>query len=333
MEIIMTDKILIVENISKEYSIRKNLLIKENPVKALDDVSFYVKKGETLGLVGESGSGKSTLGKLITRLQYPNSGKIFFEDKNIFDYSEKEFRKKRKDIQMIFQESSFSLDPKMVIEDILKQTIKLHLNLNSSSIKTKIQSLLEEVGLPQSIKNKFPTELSGGQKQRVSIAKAIAVEPKFIFCDEPVSSLDVSVQSKILNLLMDIQDAYGITYLFVAHGLNVVKHVSDRVVVLYRGKIMEIGRTSDIYENPYNPYTKALISSFSDFSSESSNKRNPIILKGELYESYGKNTGCVFFNRCYKAKEYCRENEPKLESLENGRLCACHYKEVNIEKV
>jgi len=329
----MTDKILRVENISKEYTVRKNFFIKENPLKALDNVSFYVKKGETLGLVGESGSGKSTLGKLITRLQSPTRGKIFFEDENIFDYSEKEFRKKRKDIQMVFQESSYSLDPKMVIEDILKQTIKLHFSMNNKLIKDKVTNLIEEVGLPTSVKDKFPTELSGGQKQRVSIAKAIAVEPKFIFCDEPVSSLDVSVQSKILNLLMDIQDRHNITYLFVAHGLNVVKHVSDRVIVLFKGKIMEIGKTKDIYDNPYNPYTKALISSFSDFSSEKTKKSKTIILKGELYESYNHSKGCVFFNRCYKAKNYCRDNEPKLEDLGNDRLCACHFKEVNIEKI
>ncbi|MDW7667316.1 MAG: ABC transporter ATP-binding protein [Bacillota bacterium] len=329
----MKDKILVVENISKEYTVKKNYFIKENPLKALDDVNFFVNRGETLGLVGESGSGKSTIGKLITRLQYPTKGKIFFEGKNIYDYSEKEFRKKRKDIQMIFQESSYSLDPKMLIQDILKQTIKLHINTNKKSIDMKINNLLEEVGLPASVKSKFPPELSGGQKQRVSIAKAISIQPEFIFCDEPVSSLDVSVQSKILNLLMDIQKRRNITYLFVAHGLNVVKHVSDRVIVLYRGKIMEIGKTKDIYDNPFNPYTKALISSFSDFSNEPTKKSKPIILKGELYESYNNSKGCVFFNRCYKAKEYCGENKPELEDLRNGRLCACHYKEVNIEKV
>jgi len=328
----MKDKILIVENISKEYEVNKNLFIKKSPIKALDDVSFYVNQGETLGLVGESGSGKSTLGKLITRLDHPTRGKVYFEGRNIYDYSIKEFRKKRKNIQMIFQESSYSLDPKMIIEDILKQTLKLHFKINNQNAKKRITKLLEEVGLPESIKNKFPTELSGGQKQRVGIAKAISVEPKFIFCDEPVSSLDVSVQSKILNLLMDIQKKRNITYLFVAHGLNVVKHVSDRVVVLYRGKIMEVGKTEGIYENPLNPYTKALISSFSEFSNKSDGKR-PIILKGELFENYDLETGCVFFNRCYKAKEYCRENEPVLENLGNDRYCACHYKEEAIEEI
>lgn len=315
-----------VRNLVKHFPVNLGLL-KDKPktVKAVDGVSFKIYSGETLGLVGESGCGKSTTGNLILRLLPATSGEVLLDGVNIQKYSNRQFRKLRKDLQIIFQNSSCALDPKMTIEDILSEPLVIHKVVPRIQIPREVERLLELVGLSKLSAKKFPHEFSGGQKQRIGIAKAISTKPKFILCDEPVSSLDVSIQSQILNLMDDLQKEYNLTYLFIAHGLNVVRHVSNRVGVMYLGKIVEIGDVEEIYNNPKHPYTEALISAFPEPDIDT--KRDRIILKGEIPSPINRPKGCAFHTRCHKAMDICREREPELKEIKDGYSVACFLTE------
>lgn len=310
-----------VKNLVKHFPVNLGLTDSPKTVKAVDGISFKIYSGETLGLVGESGCGKSTTGNLILRLLPATDGEVLLNGVNIQKYSNRQFRKLRKDLQVIFQNSSCALDPKMTIEDILSEPLVIHKVVPRVQIPREVERLLELVGLSKLAAKKFPHEFSGGQKQRIGIAKAIATNPKFILCDEPVSSLDVSIQSQILNLMDDLQKEYKLTYLFIAHGLNVVRHVSNRVGVMYLGKIVEIGDVEEIYDNPKHPYTEALISAFPDPDIDA--KRDRIILKGEVPSPINRPKGCAFHTRCHKAIDICKEEEPELKEIKDGYSVAC----------
>ncbi|SDY97440.1 peptide/nickel transport system ATP-binding protein [Proteiniborus ethanoligenes] len=317
-----------VRNLTKHFPVNLGIITdKPKTIKAVDGVSFKIHKGETFGLVGESGCGKSTTGNLILRLLPATSGEVLLNGVNIQNYREKEFRKLRKDLQIIFQNSSCALDPKMTIEDILSEPLLIHKIVPRMEISKEVNRLLQLVGLSSLAAKKFPHEFSGGQKQRIGIAKALSTRPKFILCDEPVSSLDVSIQSQILNLMGDLQKEYSLTYLFIAHGLNVVRHVSSRVGVMYLGKIVEIGDVEQIYNNPRHPYTQALISAFLEPDLEY--KRDRVILKGEIPSPINRPKGCAFHPRCHKAMDICKEKEPLLAEIEEGYSVSCFLNECN----
>lgn len=297
----------------------------KNYVRAVDGVSFDIFEGETLGLVGESGCGKSTTGRLILRLIKPTSGEVFLEGRNINNLSEKEMRKIRKDIQVVFQNPYSALDPKMTIEDILSEPLSIHKVVYKYNYSTEVRRLLELVGLSPKDATKFPHEFSGGQRQRIGIARAIATRPKFIICDEPVSALDVSVQSQILNLLNDLQKELKVSYLFIAHGLNVISHVSNKVGVMYLGKIVEMGTREDIFKTPLHPYTKVLISSAPTQNPWSLRQRE--MLTGEVPSPIFQPKGCSFHPRCKFALDICSDQTPSIQIAKGYHTVACHLYE------
>ncbi|MGO1369623.1 MAG: ABC transporter ATP-binding protein [Senegalia sp. (in: firmicutes)] len=324
------ERLIEVQNLKKYFNVdNSNIFKDEKKLKAVDGISFDINKGETFGLVGESGSGKSTTGLLMLRLLNPTSGSVYLEGKDIFKYSKAKFRHLRKDLQIIFQDASWALDPKMIIEDILSEPLKIHNIVPRFEREKEVKRLLNIVGLSSKDMKKFPHEFSGGERQRIGIAKAISTKPKFILCDEPVSALDVSIQSKILNLLRDLQSEYDLTYLFIAHGLNVVRHVSDRVGVMYLGRLMEVGDVHTIYNNPKHPYTEALISAFPHTDPEIESKR--IILKGEIPSPINPPLGCVFHTRCPKKMDICEKLVPKLTEVDKDHKSACFLDERVIE--
>lgn len=311
-----------VENLKKTFTLKSKVLgIKTGAVQAVNGIDFSIKKGRTLGLVGESGSGKSTTGRLILRLLEPTEGKVFLEGQDISKISNREFRKMRKNLQMVFQNPYSALDYKMTIEDILIQPLHIHKIVPPLEYKKEVERLLEIVGLSKKARRKFPHEFSGGQRQRIGIARGLSTKPKFMVCDEPVSALDVSVQSQIINLLKDLQKEYNLTYLFIAHGLNVIKHVSDQVAVMYLGKIVEIGEAEEIFQRPKHPYTTALMSASPVPNPEA--KRSRIHLKNEIPSALNIPTGCSFHTRCPKSMEICKKDEPELK-LHRTHLVACH---------
>lgn len=315
-------------NLKKHFLIKDKIFgVNEGVVNAVNGVDFRIGKGETLGLVGESGSGKSTIGRLILRLLEPTEGKIYLEGKDISTISNKEFRKLRKDLQIVFQNPYSALDYKMTIEDILIQPLQIHKIVPPLEYKNEVRRLLEMVGLSRQDSKKFPHEFSGGQRQRIAIAKALATKPKFVVCDEAVSALDVSVQSQILNLIMDLQDEFGLSYLFISHDLSVIKHISNKVAVMYLGKIVERGDVDDIFNCPKHPYTKALMSASP--VPEPNRNINRIRLKGEIPSAMDIPSGCAFHNRCSKKMAKCEIIEPGLIELNDGRVVSCHlYEEV-----
>lgn len=318
--------LIVINNLKKHFKVNsKSYSFNNNLVKAVDGISFNINEGETFGLVGESGSGKSTTGNLILRLLPATDGEIYLNGTEIHQIHEKKFRKLRKDLQIIFQDSSYALDPKMLIEDILAEPLIIHKVVSKYEVRNEVARLLDIVGLSKLAAKKFPHEFSGGQKQRIGIAKALASRPKFIVCDEPVSALDVSVQSQILNLIKDLQDEFKLTYLFIAHGLNVVKHVSNRVGVMYLGKMMEIGDVTEIYDNPKHPYTKALISAFPD--PDPNSKRERIILEGDIPSPINRPSGCLFHTRCPYAMDICKEIEPDMKKITDSRSLSCFLEE------
>lgn len=325
------DEILLsVKNLVKRFPIKGGILNREvASVKAVSDVSFEIKKGETLGLVGESGCGKSTLGRCILRLIEPSSGSVFYGGRDITQIDAYEMRKLRRKMQIIFQDPYASLNPRMTVEQILSEPLEIHELAHTKQEKHKrIFKLLDLVGLRRESIARYPHEFSGGQRQRICIARALAVEPEFIVCDEPVSALDVSIQAQIVNLMQDLQKELALTYLFIAHDLKVVEHISNRVAVMYLGKIVEIADAEELYHNPAHPYTRALLSAIPIPDPEY--KKERIILRGDVPSPINPPSGCYFHPRCPQAKDECKNAWPalhELKSSKNGHQAACHFVE------
>lgn len=317
------DYILEAKNLKKYFPIKGGVLKRTvGHVKAVDDVSLNIIRGETLGVVGESGSGKSTLGRVILRLLDPTGGQIVFENEDITTLNNRQLRPFRKDMQIVFQDPFASLNPKMNVQELIEEPLLVQTSLSKSERKEKAMDLLGKVGLRPDARLKYPHEFSGGQRQRISIARALALNPKFIICDEPVSALDVSIQAQVLNLMADLQDEFNLTYLFIAHDLSVVKHISDRVAVMYLGRIAEIAPKKNLYEAPLHPYTEALLSAVP--STDVLAKREKIILKGDLPSPSNPPSGCAFRTRCPKAHERCAIDRPDLINVSEGHYVACH---------
>ncbi|KMY51935.1 ABC transporter ATP-binding protein [Peribacillus loiseleuriae] len=319
----MTQPLVQVENLKMHFPIKGGLLGKTvGSVKAVDGISFSIKKGETLGLVGESGCGKSTTGRMILRLLEPSDGTIYFEGKDITKLSTNEMRKTRSEMQMVFQDPFASLNPRHTIGKILEEPLIVHGVKDRRERKQRVQELLEVVGLSSYHASRYPHQFSGGQRQRIGIARALAINPKLIIADEPVSALDVSIQSQVLNLLQDLQKEYGLTYLFIAHDLGVVRHISDRVGVMYLGQLVEISESEDLYRNPLHPYTQALLSAVP--IPDVTYKQERVILQGDVPSPVNPPKGCPFHTRCPKAMEQCSNIRPILKELEQGHHVACH---------
>ena len=319
----MANSLLQVKNLVKYFPIKKGVFRRTiGWVKAVDDVSFEVYEGETVGLVGESGCGKTTTALTILRLEEPTKGQVIFDNKNITKLKKSEMRKERKDMQIIFQDPYSSLNPRIKIKDIIAEGMLTHKIVNSRDKYKRVGELLEKVGIPPEYMDRFPHEFSGGQRQRIGIARALALEPKIIMCDEAVSALDVSIRSQIINLLKDLQKEFNLTYLFIAHDLSVIKYISDRVVVMYLGKVVEIADKKELFADTMHPYTQALISAVPVPNPDY--KKERIILKGDVPSPANPPKGCRFHPRCSKAIERCSEIEPKLEEVKSGHLCACH---------
>ncbi len=319
-----TEPLLEVRNLVKYFPITKGFIFQRQvgAVKAVDDLSFTINRGETLGLVGESGCGKTTTGRVILRLMEPTSGEAYFEGRNIFKLAKEELRRLRRDMQIIFQDPYSSLNPRMTVGDIVGEPLEIHNLARGKDKVRRVQELLEVVGLSPYHANRYPHEFSGGQRQRIGIARALAVNPKLIICDEPVSALDVSIQAQVLNLLQELQKEFGLTYLFIAHDLSVVKHISDRIAVMYLGRIVEIATADEMFENPQHPYTEALLSAVP--IPDPALRRERIILPGDVPSPVNPPKGCRFHTRCLYAQESCRINDPALEDYwGSGHAVAC----------
>ena len=319
----MANSLLEIKNLVKYFPIKKGVFKRTvGWVKAVDDVTFEVYEGETLGLVGESGCGKTTTALSILRLEEPTNGQVIFDGKDIIKMKKSDMRKERKNMQIIFQDPYSSLNPRIKIKDIIAEGMLTHKIVNSRDKYKRVGELLEKVGIPPEYMDRFPHEFSGGQRQRIGIARALALEPKIIMCDEAVSALDVSIRSQIINLLKDLQKEFNLTYLFIAHDLSVIKYISDRVVVMYLGKVVEIADKKELFADTMHPYTQALISAVPVPNPDY--KKERIILKGDVPSPANPPKGCRFHPRCSKAIERCSEIEPKLEEVKSGHLCACH---------
>jgi len=319
----MSNNLLEVQHLKKYFPIKKGLFSKTvGFVKAVDDVSFTIKRGETLGLVGESGCGKTTLGRTVLRLLEPTAGRVIFDGKDITAMDKEELRAVRREMQIIFQDPYSSLNPRISVSSMLTEIIKFHRLVDGEeAVKKRVNELLEIVGLSYEQAHLYPHEFSGGQRQRIGIARALSVEPKFIVCDEPVSALDVSIQAQILNLLQDLQKKLGLTYLFIAHDLSVVEHISDRVAVMYLGQIVELADSRSLYHHPKHPYTEALLSAVPVPDPDHQPQR--IILRGDVPNPANPPSGCYFHPRCHKVMEKCKTLEPRLVQVGDKHYVKC----------
>src|SRR5690349_7764470 len=318
--------LLAVSHLTKHYPVRGGVLGRaRGHVHAVDDVSFAVAEGETLGLVGESGCGKSTLGRTIVRLLEPTAGEILSEGRAIESLGAGALRPLRRQMQMVFQDPYASLNPRKRVGSIIGDPLKIHKIGDAKERKVQVEQLLETVGLSPEHYNRFPHEFSGGQRQRIGIARALALRPKLVIADEPVSALDVSIQSQMLNLLEDLQDEFRLTYIFIAHDLGVVRHVSDRIAVMYLGKLVELSPAEELYQRPIMPYTEALLSAVPIPDPDLARKRERIVLEGDVPSPINPPSGCRFHPRCRYATQVCKEIEPPLTDYGNGHLAACHH--------
>lgn len=327
MSPIENNALIAVKNVKKYFPIKGGILKRTvGHLKAVDDVSFSIRKGETLGIVGESGSGKSTLGRVILRLLDPTEGSISFNGTDISNLKRRDIRPHRRDMQIVFQDPFASLNSKMSVAELIEEPLLIQTSLSKSERKAKAIEIIDKVGLRAEDRQKYPHEFSGGQRQRIGIARALIINPKFVICDEPVSALDVSIQAQVLNLMKDLQDDLGLTYLFIAHDLSVVKHISDRVAVMYLGRIVEIAPKKSLYDHPLHPYTQALLTSVPviDIEQNPNVKREKIKLTGDLPNPANPPSGCTFRTRCPMAHDRCSVERPELTEIDEGHFVACH---------
>lgn len=307
-----------VKNLCKYFQVSRT-----GTLKAVDDVSFDIYKGETVSLVGESGCGKSTTGRCMIRLYEPTKGQVIYDGKDITKLTKEEQKEFCRKVQMIFQNPYASLNPRMTVKEIVGEGLKYH-NVPKEEIEKKVQELLETVGLNKDHMSRFSHEFSGGQRQRIGIARALSVDPEFIICDEPISALDVSIQAQVINMLKELQESMGLTYLFIAHDLSVVKYISDRVVVMYLGTIVETAETEELYSNPRHPYTQALLSAIPEADPKKAKANERIPIKGEIPSPINPKECCRFAERCQYATDRCRNEVPKLKEISPGHVVACH---------
>lgn len=325
------DYILQVRNLKKHFPIRKGVLLREvGSVKAVDGVSFNIRRGETVGLVGESGCGKSTTGRTILQLLQPTDGEVVFEGESIVNATGSTLRRVRRNMQMIFQDPYASLNPRMTVGRIVGEPLEIHKIGSAGSRSERVRELLDIVGLAPHMINRYPHQFSGGQRQRIGVARALATNPSFIVADEPISALDVSIQAQVVNLLDDLKQEYGLTYLFIAHDLSMVRYISDRVAVMYLGQIVELGECDDVYERPLHPYTQALISAIPVPDPESTFVANRIVLEGDVPSPANPPSGCRFHPRCSYTTDICKEQQPEFRNLgttQRTHYVACHHAE------
>ncbi|MFZ5809697.1 MAG: ABC transporter ATP-binding protein [Chloroflexota bacterium] len=323
-----TNNVLLkLDNLVKHFPITQGIIIRKQigAVHAVDGISFEVYRGETLGLVGESGCGKSTTGRTILQLYRPTAGHVYFDGVDLVTLSGAELRKMRRRMQMIFQDPYASLNPRMTVGEIIGEPLIIHNVAQGKAIEARVQELLELVGLNPAFANRYPHEFSGGQRQRIGVARALALQPDLIVCDEPISALDVSIQAQVVNLLEDLQSQFGLTYLFIAHDLSMVRHISNRVAVMYLGVIVELAERYELYNNPLHPYTQALLSAVPIPDPLVEEKRRRIILEGDVPSPVNPPSGCRFRTRCKYAKDICSTEKPEWREIQPGHFAACHF--------
>jgi oligopeptide transport system ATP-binding protein len=315
-----------VDNLKKHFPITRGIVVQRQvgAIKAVDGITFDIYRGETLGLVGESGCGKSTTGRTVLQLYRPTSGDVLFEGESLVEMKGEALRRQRRKMQMIFQDPYASLNPRMTVGSIVGEPLEVHSVASGKERQDRVQELLNLVGLNPYFVNRYPHEFSGGQRQRIGVARALALNPSFIVCDEPISALDVSIQAQVVNLLEDLQNDLGLTYLFIAHDLSMVRHISDRVAVMYLGKIVELTDRDELYSNPQHPYTEALLSAVPIPDPVVEETRERIILKGDVPSPANPPVGCNFSTRCPKVMQICSEVDPEFKEISPGHWCACH---------
>ncbi len=327
----MTEKpvLMHVKDLVKHFPIYQGLIVQKQvgAVRAVDGISFDVHQGETLGLVGESGCGKSTTGRTVLQLYRPTSGAVNFDGVNLVELKGENLRKMRRKMQMIFQDPYASLNPRMTVSEIIGEPLIVHHVANGKEVEQRVEQLLALVGLNPAFANRFPHEFSGGQRQRIGVARALALQPSFIVCDEPISALDVSIQAQVVNLLEELQDQFNLTYLFIAHDLSMVRHISDRVAVMYLGVIVELASRDEIYHSPLHPYTQALLSAVPIPDPFAEEQRKRVILEGDVPSPTNPPSGCRFRTRCPIAKPVCGESRPDFKEFKPGHFVACHFSE------